>query len=102
VAVKPAHEAQNGAVVVARIEHPETGESEATVKRLYREASGFRLEPANPSYQPLRVPELTVEGIAVGVLAGQSAGALAGSTKAAKRPAKLLGTSAAILIPSSR
>ena len=68
VAVKPQHEAQNGAVVVARIEHPETGESEATVKRLYREASGFRLEPANPSHQPLRVPELTVEGIVVGVL----------------------------------
>jgi repressor LexA len=68
VAVRPTHEAQNGAVVVARIEHPETGESEATVKRFYREASGFRLEPANPSYQPLRIPELTVEGIVVGVL----------------------------------
>ena len=49
VAVKPGREARDGQVVVARIEHPETGESEATVKRLYREASGFRLEPANPS-----------------------------------------------------
>jgi repressor LexA len=68
VAVRPGHEAQNGAVVVARIEHPETGESEATVKRLYREASGFRLEPANPSYQPIRVADLTVEGLVVGVL----------------------------------
>jgi len=68
VAVRPGHDAQNGAVVVARIEHPETGESEATVKRLYREASGFRLEPANPSYQPIRVADLTVEGLVVGVL----------------------------------
>jgi repressor LexA len=68
VAVRPSHEAPNGSVVVARIENPETGESEATVKRLYREASGFRLEPANPAYQPLRVAELTVEGIVVGVL----------------------------------
>jgi repressor LexA len=68
VAVRPGREAQNGAVVVARIEHPETGESEATVKRLYREASGFRLEPANPAYQPIRVADLTVEGLVVGVL----------------------------------
>ncbi len=68
VAVRPGHEAQNGAVVVARIEHPETGESEATVKRLYREASGYRLEPANPSYQPIRVADLTIEGLVVGVL----------------------------------
>jgi repressor LexA len=68
VAVKPTREAQNGAVVVARIEHPQTGESEATVKRLYREGTGFRLEPANPSYTPIRVPALTIEGIVVGVL----------------------------------
>jgi repressor LexA len=68
VAVKPTREAQNGAVVVARIEHPQTGESEATVKRLYRESAGFRLEPANPSYPPIRVPALTIEGIVVGVL----------------------------------
>ena len=68
VAVKPTREAQNGAVVVARIEHPQTGESEATVKRLYRETAGFRLEPANPSYAPIRVPTLTVEGIVVGLL----------------------------------
>lgn len=68
VAVRPGRDAQNGAVVVARIEHPETGESEATVKRLYREATGYRLEPANPSYQPIRVTDLTVEGLVVGVL----------------------------------
>ena len=68
VAVKPTREAQNGAVVVARIEHPQTGESEATVKRLYREGEGFRLEPANPSYSPIRVSALTIEGIVVGVL----------------------------------
>ena len=68
VAVKPTREAQNGAVVVARIEHPQTGESEATVKRLYRESAGFRLEPANPAYPPLRVHALTIEGIVVGVL----------------------------------
>ncbi|HXA42650.1 MAG TPA: transcriptional repressor LexA [Candidatus Solibacter sp.] len=68
VAVRPGHEAKNGAVVVARLEHPETGESEATVKRLYREPSGYRLEPANPAYQSIRVPDLTVEGVVVGVL----------------------------------
>jgi SOS-response transcriptional repressor LexA len=54
--------------VVARIDNPDTGEPEATVKRIYREADGFRLEPANAAYSTIRVPDLTVEGVVVGVL----------------------------------
>jgi repressor LexA len=68
VAVKPQREATNGSVVVARIDNPHTGEPEATVKRIYREADGFRLEPANPAYSTIKVPDLTVEGVVVGVL----------------------------------
>ena len=68
VAVRPGGEPTNGAVVVARIENPETGESEATVKRYYREASGFRLEPANAAHQPIKVKALNVEGLVVGVV----------------------------------
>jgi repressor LexA len=68
VAVRPQREATNGSVVVARIDNPHTGEPEATVKRIYREADGFRLEPANPAYSTIKVTDLTVEGVVVGVL----------------------------------
>lgn len=68
VAVRPGREAPNGSVVVARIENEETGESEATVKRLLRDASGFRLQPENPAYSPILVKDLTIEGLVVGVI----------------------------------
>jgi repressor LexA len=68
VAVRPGREARDGQVVVARIEHPETGESEATVKRFFRDGAGFRLEAENPDYDPIKARELTIEGLVVGVL----------------------------------
>jgi repressor LexA len=68
VAVKPGREARDGQVVVARIEHPETGESEATVKRFFRDGGAFRLEAENPAFGPIRASELTIEGLVVGVL----------------------------------
>jgi repressor LexA len=68
VAVRPGREAPNGSVVVARVENDETGESEATVKRLLRDASGFRLQPENPAYSPIFVKDLTIEGLVVGVI----------------------------------
>ncbi|MHB8507748.1 MAG: transcriptional repressor LexA [Candidatus Dormibacteria bacterium] len=68
VAVRPGQDAPNGSVVVARIENEETGESEATVKRLFRDASGFRLQPENPKYRPIKVRDLAIEGLVVGVI----------------------------------
>jgi repressor LexA len=68
VAVRPAKEAPNGAIVVVRVEDEETGEAEATVKRLFRDAEGFRLQPENPRYQPIRVRDLQIEGLVVGVI----------------------------------
>ena len=68
VAVKPAREAANGSIVVARIENEETGESEATVKRLFRDAQGYRLQPENSKYSPIRVSSLAIEGMVVGVM----------------------------------
>ena len=68
VAVKPSREAGNGQVVVARIENEATGESEATVKRFFRDGSGVRLEAENPAYRPIKARELTIEGLVVGVL----------------------------------
>ena len=56
----------NGQIVVARIA------DEATVKYYRRLDHRVRLEPANPAYEPieidLRTQELTVEGLAVGII----------------------------------
>ncbi|MDD5132561.1 MAG: transcriptional repressor LexA [bacterium] len=54
---------ENGEIVVARI-----GE-EVTVKKIYRDTrhSQFRLEAANPAYQPIINPEIQIVGKVVGV-----------------------------------
>jgi repressor LexA len=59
-------QAGNGQIVVARIG------DEATVKYYRRHGDIVRLEPANAAYQPLEIDlhkqELTIEGLAVGVI----------------------------------
>jgi repressor LexA len=58
----------NGAIVVARIENEQTGESEVTVKRFYREASRVRLQPENDAYEPIYALAPTIEGSVVAVI----------------------------------
>lgn len=57
---------RNGQIVVARID------DEATVKYYQRVGSIVRLEPANPAYRPIEIDlkqrEITIEGLAVGVV----------------------------------
>ncbi len=48
--------ATDGQIVVARIQ------DEATVKKFYREAKGFRLEPANPDFAPIYTDEIAIMG----------------------------------------
>ena len=48
--------APDGAIVVALIE------DEATVKRLYREGYGFRLQPENDAFDPIYTADLRVLG----------------------------------------
>lgn len=58
--------AENGQTVVALIDG-----SDATVKRFYGNRNQVRLEPANPSYQPIviRPPErVQIQGVVVGVI----------------------------------
>jgi len=66
VAVHQTSEPRNGHIVVARIG------DEATAKYFRREGHRVRLEPANAAYRPieidLRREELTIEGLAVGVI----------------------------------
>lgn len=66
LAVHRTGEARTGQVVVARIA------DEVTVKRLRRRGHSVQLLPENPDFEPieldLRTDELTIEGIAVGVI----------------------------------
>ncbi len=66
VVVQERNQDDSGQTVVALVH----GDS-ATVKRFYREPGGWiRLQPANPSMQPLRVNErdVIVQGVVVGVI----------------------------------
>ena len=66
LAVHQTTQARNGQIVVARVG------DEATVKYYRRQGSLVRLEPANDAYRPIEVDlerqELTIEGVAVGVI----------------------------------
>lgn len=56
VVVRKQPTAYNGDIVVAMIE------DDATVKRFYRENGHFRLQPENPTMDPIIVPEVTILG----------------------------------------
>ncbi|MEK3934993.1 transcriptional repressor LexA [Sporosarcina sp. FSL W7-1349] len=62
VVVKQQQTAQNGEIVVAM-----TDEDEATVKRFFKEKDYFRLQPENPSMDPIIVNNVTILGKVVGV-----------------------------------
>lgn len=62
VVVKQQQTARNGEIVVAM-----TDEDEATVKRFYKEKDYFRLQPENPSMDPIIVDNVTILGKVVGV-----------------------------------
>jgi repressor LexA len=68
VVVKPQRQANNGAIVVARLENEQTGESEVTVKRLYREDGRVRLQPENDRLEPIYATDVTLEGVVVAVI----------------------------------
>lgn len=63
-------------VLVERRDHARDGETvvavlpgeETTLKRLYRESGGFRLQPANAALEPIHVPELEIRGVVIGVV----------------------------------
>ena len=63
VVVRTQDTAENGDIVVALV-----GDSEATVKRFFRESNHVRLQPENDELEPIRSDEVTVLGRVVGVL----------------------------------
>jgi repressor LexA len=68
VVVKPAAEVTNGTVTVVRLENRDTGESEVTVKRLFREAGHLRLQPSNDAFAPIIADDAHIEGKVVAVI----------------------------------
>jgi repressor LexA len=55
--------ARNGQTVVALLD-----DGEATLKKLYREKSRIRLQPANPDYEPIYTDKVDIQGVVIGVL----------------------------------
>ena len=62
VIVRQQHTANNGDIVVAMTE-----EDEATVKTFYKEKDYFRLQPQNPTMQPILLKTVSILGKVVGV-----------------------------------
>jgi len=63
VLVERRQEARDGETVVAVL----PGE-EATLKRFYLEEDGVRLQPANSTMEPIRVPTVEIRGVVVSVI----------------------------------
>lgn len=55
--------AENGETVVALI-----NDNEVTLKKIYKEKGGFRLQPANPNIKPILTKELIIQGKVVSVI----------------------------------
>lgn len=62
VVVRPQQNADNGDIVVALFDES------VTVKRFFRERQGFRLQPENPRFEPLHVPEVEICGKVVALV----------------------------------
>jgi repressor LexA len=62
VVVRRQETAEDGEIVVAVV-----AESEATVKRYFREKDHIRLQPENKDFEPIRSDDVTVAGRVIGV-----------------------------------
>lgn len=63
VVVERRRSVRDGETVVALLDS-----GEATLKRLYKEGKGFRLQPANSNYKPIHTDKVNIQGVVVGVI----------------------------------
>jgi len=63
VVIRKQEVAENGEIIVALING-----SEATLKKIYKEKNGFRLQPANSKLKPIYTRELLVQGKVISIL----------------------------------
>lgn len=68
IVIRSQQDASNGDIVAAQV-YGETGEAEATIKRLRKEGGRVLLVPANPTMQPISAPaDLRILGKAVALV----------------------------------
>jgi len=63
VVIRKQPTAENGETIVALL-----NDNEVTLKKIFREKNGFRLQPANPSLKPIFTKELAVQGKVITVI----------------------------------
>ncbi len=63
VLVQKTSQARDGQTVVALMEN-----GEATLKKVFRENKGYRLEGANANFKPVYTEELQIQGIVIGLV----------------------------------
>lgn len=63
VVIRQQNTADDGQTVVAIV-----NENEATLKRIYKEKNGFRLQPANPTLFPIYTKEVEIRGVVVKII----------------------------------
>ncbi len=63
VVIRKQPDAENGKTVVALLNG-----NEVTLKKIFKEKNGFRLQPANPNIKPIYTKELTVQGKVISVI----------------------------------
>ncbi len=63
IIVRKQPDAENGETIVALI-----NDNEVTLKKIYKEKNGFRLQPANPKFKPIFTKELMVQGKIITVI----------------------------------
>jgi len=63
IVIRKQPDAENGETVVALI-----NDNEITLKKIYKEKNGFRLQPANPDLKPIFTKKLMVQGKVITVI----------------------------------
>lgn len=63
VVVEKRKQPRDGDTVVALLDN-----GEATLKRLFKERGGYRLQAANSNYKPIHTDKVNVQGVVVGVI----------------------------------
>lgn len=63
VVIRKQPDAENGETIVALING-----NEVTLKKIYKEKNGFRLQPANPNFKPILTKELMIQGKVISVI----------------------------------
>jgi len=63
VVIRKQPDAENGETVVALL-----NDNEVTLKKIYKEKNGFRLQPANPNLKPIFTKKLMIQGKVITVI----------------------------------